>query len=67
MVDLEKIAERLSNLTVLEAAELSKRLKEKWGSGADGAGVQVDYGTGSVVLANVANAAAINANDFIFA
>lgn len=29
--DLEKIVEDLSNLTVLEAAELSKLLEEKWG------------------------------------
>ena len=29
--DLEKIAEDLSKLTVLEAAELSKLLEEKWG------------------------------------
>ena len=35
MADLEKIAEDLSALTVLEAAELSKLLEEKWGvSGA---------------------------------
>ena len=31
MADLEKIAEDLSSLTVLEAAELSKMLEEKWG------------------------------------
>lgn len=31
MADLEKIAEELSSLTVLEAAELSKLLEEKWG------------------------------------
>ncbi|MCB1532341.1 MAG: 50S ribosomal protein L7/L12 [Alphaproteobacteria bacterium] len=29
--DLEKIVEQLSTLTVLEAAELSKLLEEKWG------------------------------------
>ena len=32
--DIEKIAEDLSNLTVLEAAELSKLLEEKWGVSA---------------------------------
>ena len=32
-----------------------------------GAGVNVDYGTGSFELANVANIAAIDASDFIFA
>ncbi|MGI9482321.1 MAG: 50S ribosomal protein L7/L12 [Hyphomicrobiales bacterium] len=34
MADLEKIAEDLSNLTVLEAAELSKMLEDKWGVSA---------------------------------
>lgn len=34
MADLEKIAEDLSALTVLEAAELSKMLEEKWGVSA---------------------------------
>jgi len=31
MADLEKIAENLSSLTVLEAADLAKLLEEKWG------------------------------------
>ena len=34
MADLQKIADDLSNLTVLEAAELSKMLEEKWGVSA---------------------------------
>ena len=34
MADLEKIAEDLSNLTVIEAAELSTILEEKWGVSA---------------------------------
>jgi len=34
MANLEKIADDLSNLTVLEAAELSKLLEEKWGVSA---------------------------------
>ena len=34
MADIEKIAEDLSSLTVLEAAELSKLLEEKWGVSA---------------------------------
>ncbi len=34
MADLEKIVDELSNLTVLEAAELSKLLEEKWGVSA---------------------------------
>ena len=32
--NLEKIVEQLSELTVLEAAELSKKLEEKWGVSA---------------------------------
>ena len=31
MADLNKIIENLSGLTVVEAAELSKQLEEKWG------------------------------------
>ena len=31
MADLNKIIDELSNLTVVEAAELSKSLEEKWG------------------------------------
>ena len=34
MADLEKIAGELSNLTVIEAAELSKMLEDKWGVSA---------------------------------
>lgn len=34
MADLNKIVEELSGLTVLEAAELSKMLEEKWGVSA---------------------------------
>ena len=34
MADLEKLAEELSALTVLEAAELYKMLEEKWGVSA---------------------------------
>ena len=34
MADLEKIVEDLSTLTVMEAAELSKLLEEKWGVSA---------------------------------
>ena len=34
MADLQKIAEDLSNLTVLEASELTKILEEKWGVSA---------------------------------
>ena len=34
MADLEKIAESLSSLTILEASELTKMLEEKWGVSA---------------------------------
>lgn len=34
MADLQKIVEELSGLTLLEAAELSKLLEEKWGVSA---------------------------------
>ena len=34
MADLNKIVEDLSSLTILEAAELSKLLEEKWGVSA---------------------------------
>ncbi len=34
MADLDKLADELSNLTVMEAADLSKLLEEKWGVSA---------------------------------
>ena len=34
MADLEAIVEQLSELTLLEAAELTKQLEEKWGVSA---------------------------------
>ncbi|MCK5425172.1 MAG: 50S ribosomal protein L7/L12 [Emcibacter sp.] len=34
MADLQKIADELSSLTVMEAADLSKMLEEKWGVSA---------------------------------
>lgn len=34
MADLDKLVEELSSLTVIEAAELSKKLEEKWGVSA---------------------------------
>ena len=41
MANIEKIAEDLSNLTVLEAAELAKLLEDKWGVSAAAAPVAV--------------------------
>ena len=43
MADIEKIAEELSALTVIEAAELSSLLEEKWG-GSPAAPVAVAAG-----------------------
>jgi large subunit ribosomal protein L7/L12 len=34
MADLDKLVEELSSLTLLEAAELTKKLEEKWGVSA---------------------------------
>ena len=34
MADLDKLVDDLSNLTVLEAADLAKMLEEKWGVSA---------------------------------
>ena len=67
MADLEKIAEDLSNLTVIEAAELSTMLEEKWGvsaaapvavaaasSGAEGGGeTAAEKDSFDVVLASI--------------
>ena len=41
MADIQKIAEDLSSLTVLEAAELAKLLEDKWGASAAAAPVAV--------------------------
>jgi large subunit ribosomal protein L7/L12 len=45
MANLEKIAEELSSLTVLEAADLAKLLEEKWGVSAS---APVAVATGAV-------------------
>ena len=73
MADIEKIAEDLSNLTVLEAAELATLLEEKWGvsaaaapmamampaGGGDAGGAAEEKSEFDVVLAS-AGAAKIN-------
>ena len=73
MADIEKIAEDLSNLTVLEAAELATLLEEKWGvsaaaapmamampaGGGDAGGATEDKSEFDVVLAS-AGASKIN-------
>ena len=49
MADLAKIVDDLSKLTVLEAAELSKLLEEKWGVSA-AAAVAVAAAPGAAAL-----------------
>ncbi len=53
MADLAKIVDELSELTVLEAAELSKMLEEKWGVSA-AAPVAVAAAGGAGVAAEAA-------------
>jgi len=48
MADIEKIAEDLSNLTVLEAAELATLLEEKWGVSAAAAPMAMAMPAGGV-------------------
>ncbi|WP_417682836.1 50S ribosomal protein L7/L12 [Roseibium sp.] len=52
MADLEKLVDELSSLTVMEAAELSKLLEEKWGvSAAAPVAVAAAVGGGDAVAA----------------
>ena len=52
MADLTKIVDELSKLTVLEAAELSKLLEEKWGvSAAAAVAVAAAPGAGAAAAA----------------
>jgi large subunit ribosomal protein L7/L12 len=53
MADLNKLVEELSSLTVIEAAELSKKLEEKWGVSA-AAPVAVAAAGGGAVPAEAA-------------
>ena len=52
MADLSKLVDELSNLTVLEAAELAKLLEEKWGVSA-AAAVAVAAAPGGAAAAPV--------------
>ena len=47
MADLNKIIDDLSGLTVVEAAELSKQLEEKWGVTAEAAVAAVPVAAGT--------------------
>ena len=71
MADLAKLVDELSGLTVLEAAELSKMLEEKWGvsaaapvavaaAGAPGAAAAVEEKTAFDVILTGAGAQKIN-------
>lgn len=51
MADLNTIVEQLSGLTVMEAAELVKKLEEKWGVSAAAAPVMVAGGGGGAAAA----------------
>ncbi len=65
MADLEKLVDELSKLTVLEAAELSKKLEETWGvsaaapvavaaaGGGDAAPAEAEKDSFDVILAAV--------------
>lgn len=60
MADIEKIADELSQLTVLEAAELTKLLEEKWGvSAATPAAVMAAAPVGAGDGTGAAEAAAV--------
>lgn len=54
MADLQKIVEELSGLTLLEAAELSKLLEEKWGVSAAAIAVATAPAAGAGQAAPVA-------------
>ena len=56
MADLQKIAEDLSSLSVIEAAELSKILEEKWGVSAAAAAPVATVGAGGSDAAPAAEA-----------
>ena len=73
MADIAKIAEDLSNLTVLEAAELATMLEEKWGvsaaaapmamtmpAGGDAGGAAVEEKTEFDVILTAAGSSKIN-------
>jgi len=51
MADLNKIIDELSSLTVVEAAELSKQLEEKWGVTAAAAVAATPVATGGAAPA----------------
>jgi len=56
MADLEKIVDELSQLTVLEAAELTKLLEEKWGVSAAAPAAVMAAAPGAAAAAGEAEA-----------
>jgi large subunit ribosomal protein L7/L12 len=58
MADLDKLVDELSTLTVLEAADLSKRLEEKWGVTAAAPVAVAMPGAGGAAGGGAAEAAA---------
>ena len=61
--NIEEIAEKLDSLTLLEAAQLSKRLQEKWGVSAAAVAVAAPAG-GAVAAGGGAAAAAEEQTEF---
>ncbi|MGZ6036981.1 MAG: 50S ribosomal protein L7/L12 [Myxococcaceae bacterium] len=53
MADLNQIVDSLSSLTVMEAAELVKKLEEKWGVSAAAVAVAAGAGGGAAAAAPV--------------
>jgi large subunit ribosomal protein L7/L12 len=51
MADLNAIVDQLSTLTVMEAADLVKKLEEKWGVSAAAAPVMMAAGAGAAAAA----------------
>jgi large subunit ribosomal protein L7/L12 len=58
MADLNAIAEQLSGLTVMEAAQLVKQLEEKWGVSAAAAAVAMPAGGAGAAAGGAAAAPA---------
>ena len=64
MPDLNKIIEDLSNLTVAEAADLSKQLEEKWGVTAAAAVAAAPAAAGAAATAAAAVTPHFSSNCF---
>src|SRR5579859_1669870 len=60
MADLNRLVDDLSALTVIEAAELSKKLEEKWGVSAAGSVAVAAAGGGAAAAAPAAEKTEFN-------